>query len=97
MSDFIELSEKFKSELEDASWDLIEPHYKREAVFYLKSPNDLVQVAVHLANNKALIVKALMDTGELSRPSEQQVDLWQKDSLKKFKFLIVRPFVLIQE
>lgn len=97
MSDLIELSEKFKSELELASWDLIEPHYKRDVVFYLKSPNDLVQVAVHLANNKAHIVKALMDAGELFRPSESQIGLWHKESQKKFKFLIVQPFVLIQD
>jgi hypothetical protein len=91
-----ELLEKLQSELEIASWDLIDPHYKRDVVVFVKLPNDLVQTALLFADNKSHLVKGLMDAGELYKPSAEEVAQWMKDHSQRFKFLIVRPFVLIQ-
>lgn len=92
-----ELIQKFQEELEESSFELIEPHFKREAVYCLKKPNDLIHMAIHIANNRANIVKGYLDSGELYKPDQSEANKWLNDTSIRFKFLIVQPFVLIQE
>lgn len=91
-----ELKVKLQSEIEKANWELINPHFQRDVVLYLKPENDLVQVAVLCALNKSHLIKGLMDAGELYKPTSNEVLEWSKDEGYKFNFLIVQPFVLIQ-
>lgn len=91
-----EIKQKLESEILDCQWELIEPHHLKQTVYYLKSPNDLVQVGVLVASNKAHLIKGLMDAGEIYRPSDEEVKKWSNDKNLFFKFLIIQPFVFIQ-
>jgi hypothetical protein len=92
-----DLLKKIESEIEVCSFDLLSPHHKREALYFVKTPNDLAQVGMLAADNKAHLIKGLMEAGELYRPKNPEIDLWEKDLTIKFKFIIVSPFVFIQK
>jgi hypothetical protein len=91
------LREKLVAEIDEAIWALLEVHHKREAVFYLKAGNDLAQVAAMVAEDKAHLIKGLMDAGELAKVSEEQVKIWETRPEYKFKFIIISPYVFIQD
>lgn len=87
---------QLKKDLNKADWSIIEPHLKRDAVVVVDQDLDLIAVAKAVVLDEAETMKSWMKDGLVSKPSEAQKSLW-KDSSKKFIFLILQPFVLIQE
>jgi len=83
--------------VEQAKWEWLEPHLKRDALI-LVSPNlDLVEVGVAIAQDETSLVKQWIETGQLQKPSSNQLSLWHSQPSKSFKALIVQPYVLVQE
>lgn len=91
-----ELYQKLLSEIDTTNWEMIHPHFLRDAVYILKSPNDLVQMGVLVAENKAHLIQGFLAAGELYKPSESEVELFKNDLNIQFKVLIIQPFVFIQ-
>lgn len=91
-----ETLQKLHSEIDITSWEMLHPHYMREALFILNKPNDLAQMGKLIADNKTHLVKAFLDSNELRRPTETEIAGFKNDEKLKFKFLIVQPFVLVQ-
>jgi hypothetical protein len=88
---------KFKSEIQAANWDMLAPHFKRDALFLIDSKIELADAAVALANDDATKVKLWQKNGQFKKPETDEVESWSKDTAKDFaEFLIVQPFVLIR-
>lgn len=80
-----------------ASWEDLSPHAERNSLFVVSPLLDLVDVAVKTAGDDTKSVSLWIESGLISRPTLDQIRQWQSSSKKEFRFLIVAPYVLIQE
>lgn len=93
-----ELKQKLVSEIEEGDWSMLSPHYERDALFIVSPDLNLAEVGYALAEDDGESVKRWQENGEIRRPTPSDVSIWKEDQFKKFaKFLIIQPFVVIQE
>lgn len=86
----------FQNEIEKANWDMIEPHYKRGALFVVEGL-DLVEVATAMARDDVQTVKNWLDEGFLRRLFKKEVEAFELDSKKYIcEFVIVQPYVVLK-
>lgn len=83
--------------LEQAKWEWLEPHAKRDALIIVSPNLDLVEVGVAIAQDQTQLVQQWIESGQLQKPSSNQLSLWHNQPSKSFKALIVQPYVLVQE
>lgn len=87
----------FTDQLDEASWDMLEDHHKRGALFLVDQQLDIVTVATAIARDDLGQVKVWLDADQVSKPSDEQVELWKETPKKKVvQFLIVQPYVIVQ-
>ncbi len=91
-----DLKKKLESELAESSWELLKPHQKREAIIVVAGDLDLIDAGIAVALDDSTNISKWMEKGLLHRPSTEQMNEWEKYNLE-FDFLILSPFVLIQE
>ncbi len=92
-----DLKEKLKSEIEKATWPLLEEHHKREALLVVDLELDLVTVAAAVAEDDVENVKNWLSTEKLLRPTEEMVQSWEENPELGFRFIIIQPYVIAQE
>ncbi len=85
-----------KLEIAPVTWHVLRPHLERDAIILVKAENDLRTVANEIAADNTSVVSAWIEDGSLSKPSDDQVDLWNSDPTLEFQCAIVQPFVLVQ-
>lgn len=90
-----EAYDRLKEEIQSVEWEAIKPHHEREAVFRCAPELDLAEVGSFIALDEVDKVKSLMSQGKLSKITEEQGEVFAPD--KKFLFIIVQPFVFVQE
>lgn len=94
MSDLrTELSET----IDEAEWEWLMPHVKRDAVIVVSLDLDLLDVGEAIANDNIPLVQRWIDEELISKPSNQQLGLWNSNQQKRFNTLIIQPYVLVQE
>lgn len=94
MSDLrTELSET----IDEAEWEWLIPHVKRDAVIVVSLDLDLLDVGEAIANDNISSVQRWIDEQLISKPSNQQLGLWNSNQQKRFNTLIIQPYVLVQE
>jgi hypothetical protein len=94
MSDLrTELSET----IDEAEWEWLIPHVKRDAVIVVSSDLDLLDVGEAIANDNLSSVQRWIDEQLISKPSNQQLGQWNNNQQKRFNTLIIQPYVLVQE
>ena len=76
--------------------NLLEPHFLRGAIIFVRPPNDLAQIGRLMADNKTHLIKGLLEANELIKPTEELFNEWKNDKDAKFNFIIIQPFVLVQ-
>ena len=92
-----DLKEKLKTEVEQADWDMLRIHQKNKAVILVSGSLSLLDAAVAVALDRSQFVKVWLDNGELSHPTQEQVDYFEKEPFSKIcNFIIVQPYVLVQ-
>ncbi|MBT4762091.1 MAG: DUF2288 family protein [Bdellovibrionaceae bacterium] len=96
MQDPKSIKQKLKEEINEASWNMILDHQKNEAVIWASPELDLVEVGYCIAVDDTDTIKSWMSKDLVHKPNTEQIDLWQKTE-KRFQFLILQPFVVIQE
>ena len=90
-----DLKEKLKTEVEQADWDMLRVHHEKGSVYFVHGNLELLDVAVAVAKDKAQFIKVWLDTGELSRPTEEEIEGFEKDQFTKIcDFIIIQPYVL---
>jgi hypothetical protein len=95
------MEENLKSQLsesvDEAKWEWLIPHVKRDAVVIVDRQLDLLEVAAAIAEDRTSAVQNWIDEQQIYKPSSDQISAWNGDGGKRFDALIVQPFVLIQE
>jgi hypothetical protein len=91
------LREKLSESVDQAEWDWLAPHAGRDALVLVDSALDLVDVGVAIANDDMPTVQHWIDEQLISKPSAEQLTLWERDRSHRFNALIVQPYVLMQD
>lgn len=87
---------KLHDEIQSTEWEALKAHQDREAILMISSDLKLAEVGLLLAEDRVDEVKSLMKSGKLKRPTNDQLEAWNSDPSRKFLFVIVQPYVLIQ-
>jgi hypothetical protein len=91
------LKEELTGEVQETDWLALEDHHKREALFIVDQKLDLIEVAMAVTEDVSSLIKIWLDSGELARPTDEQIEIWKKNKNQKLaKFLIIQPYVLAQ-
>ncbi|MCO4753876.1 MAG: DUF2288 family protein, partial [Bacteriovoracaceae bacterium] len=90
------LVEKFKEEIDQASWAMLKDHHERGAVFLVRGV-ELADVGVALATDDTSKVKLWLDNKELSKVEDEDSEKYSETLHEKnFDFLIIQPYVLVK-
>jgi hypothetical protein len=83
--------------LDEAEWNWLAPHAKRDSVIVVEQMLDLVDVGMAIASDDVVCVQRWIDESLIHKPSSAQLEHWNQDQSKRFTALIVQPYVLVQE
>ena len=96
MTNKSELTEKLKAELQTATWPLLEEHAKNDRIIVVSNKLDIINVGIHVATDNTDQVGQWIQSGEVAKPTLEQIDLWKNTQDMRFLFLIIQPYVLLQ-
>lgn len=84
--------------LDEAEWEWLMPHAQRDVVVVVNSELDLLDVGVAIASDNTTSVQHWISEQLLNKPSPEQIVEWAGDrTRRRFKALIVQPYVLVQD
>ncbi|MBE9005493.1 DUF2288 family protein [Fortiea sp. LEGE XX443] len=83
--------------VDEAEWEWLIPHVQRDAVILVAQELNLLDVGEAIAGDNTQFVQQLINEQLISKPSVDQVGVWNSDHQKRFHTLIIQPFVLVQE
>lgn len=92
----MDLRQQLTSAQDEAAWEWLEPHAKRDAIIWVSDEINLVDVGVAIASDDTIQVQRWIDEQVISKPTAQQLSQWNRDASIRFQSLIVAPFVLIK-
>jgi hypothetical protein len=82
--------------VDEAEWDWLVPHLKRDAIVVVDPGLALPDVGMAIANDQTPAVQRWISEGLLQKPSQEQLSDWERDRNRRFRTLIVQPYVLVQ-
>lgn len=88
---------EFASQIEEVEWHWLRLHLERGAVIIVAPALDLAEVATRVASDDSSAVGAWVSSGQLTKPTLEQIGAWNADPMRRFRMLIVQPYVLVQE
>ena len=80
-----------------AEWSWLRAHLERDGLIVIGINLALAEIASKISNNDSESIEKLIVTGNISKPSVDQLELWDSQPTKLFNISIVSPYVLIQE
>jgi hypothetical protein len=83
--------------VDEAQWEWLQPHAKRDAVLVVDRQLDLVDVGMAIANDNVASVQQWIGQNLLAKPSSAQLSTWADNPAQRFSALIIQPYVLVQE
>lgn len=92
-----DLRAELTQSLDEAEWEWLIPHVQRDAIVLVPIELDLLSVGVAIASDDIPQVEQWINEQLLAKPSVTQIGEWNGEITKRFKTLIVQPYVLIQE
>jgi hypothetical protein len=92
-----DLKAELAKDLDQAEWEWLIPHVKRDSVLIIAKELNLVDVGIVIASDNLQSVQHWISEQLIQKPSETQLSDWNSDPQKRFNTLIVQPYVLIQE
>lgn len=91
-----ELRDRLLAESGRLSWPELAPHFARGVVVSVSAPLDLVEVAAALAEDDTSRAQAWLESGEVSRASDEDARRWAAAGTE-FSAVVVAPWVLVKE
>jgi hypothetical protein len=82
--------------VDEATWEWLMPHARRDALIWVDDQLDLADVGVAIVNDTATTVHHWIAEALIQKPSQLQLSEWNANPALRFKALIVQPYVLIQ-
>ncbi len=92
-----DLRAELTATLDEAEWDWLTPHARRDVVILVALGLDLVEVGVAIATDDAIRIQSWIDKALIQKPSPAQLSVWNQNQSQRFQALIVQPYVLVQE
>ena len=92
-----DLRAQLQENLDEAEWDWLIPHVKRDSLVVVTSQLDLLDVGVAIATDNVSSIQRWISEALIYKPSPEQISDWNQNSTKKFDAIIVDPFVVVQE
>ena len=92
-----DLKAELAKDLDEAQWEWLIPHVKRDSVLIIAKELNLVDVGIAIASDNLQSVQHWISEQLIQKPSETQLSDWNSSPQKRFNTLIVQPYVLIQE
>lgn len=89
-----DLRARLAQEIHRVGWKPLGPHAKRGGLVLVDPKLDLLEVAVAIAQDDSERVQRWMGAGQLSKPTEAQIEAWQLEGGEQFSVAIVQPYVL---
>jgi hypothetical protein len=83
--------------IDEAEWDWLTPHARRDSIIVVEQALDLVDVGMAIANDNTTSVQHWIAEDLIHKPSPTQLADWNFNQTKRFNALIVQPYVLVQE
>jgi len=87
------LKEKLKADIDKASWNMLEVHHERGAIFVVANEVPLEEIGVSLALDEVTFVKLWMDNNQFYKLDE--IPNVNKEE-RTIEFLIIQPYVLVR-
>lgn len=88
---------ELRDQIEEVEWHWLRMHLERGAVIVVSPELDLVEAAAKVAADDSSTVSTWIASGRISKPTLEQIGVWNADPARLFRMLIVQPYVLIQE
>jgi len=85
------------AQVDTAQWQWLRAHNERGALILVEGMLELAEVGERLVADDSATVQAWLASSLLSKPTAEQVAVWDTVPAKSFSMLVVSPFVLIQE
>lgn len=92
-----DLRAELAESIDEAEWNWLLPHARRDSVILVDPGLNLADVGVAIASDNTTSVHRWIEESLLSKPSATQLSDWNQNQTKRFKALIVQPYVLVQE
>ncbi|ARV61945.1 hypothetical protein BZZ01_27965 [Nostocales cyanobacterium HT-58-2] len=92
-----DLRAELTENLDEAEWEWLIPHARRDAVIVVAEELDLLDVGLAIASDNASEVQIWIDEALITKPSVEQIGEWNNQPTKRFHTLIIQPYVLVQE
>ena len=92
-----ELRDELAKMVDEAEWDWLMPHAQRDAIVLVTAGLELAEVGVAIANDNTSAVEHWIAEQLLYKPTPEQLADWAGDRNRRFKALIVQPYVLVQD
>ena len=99
MADLIDdksLADKLRQEWGIVDWQLLKPHFARNALIMLSPKQDIITAGVQIASDNRELIEQWLADQTLSKPTASQSTEWEKSN-PSFRSLVVAPFVLFQQ
>jgi len=90
------LRAKLNLETAQLAWSELERHFARGSVIKVVPGTDLVDTALHVAENNAATVQAWLTDGRIARAELSDAEDWHARQ-PMFWAVVVAPWVLVQE
>lgn len=91
-----ELRDALAERLDEAVWEWLAPHARRDALLMVDRRLDLLDVGMAIADDNIPVVQEWVKQQLLYKPSPEQLSYWENEPTQRFQALIVQPFVLVQ-
>jgi len=92
-----DLKKTLQDSIDEAEWDWLMPHAKRQAVIVVSAQLDLLDVGVAIAQDNVAVVQGWIDSQLVQKPSSEQLSRWNDNPTQRFRSIIVQPYVVVQE
>lgn len=89
--------EELALQVDEAEWGWLRPHLERGGIIVISHGLDLANAGAGIAGDNATAVQGWIASGLLGKPTAEQIGEWDADQGRRFRTLIVSPFILIQE
>lgn len=87
----------FREQILIGFWHDLKTHADRDAVIVVDLNLDLSDVADQIIRDQLALVQGWVEQSQIGKPSPEQLLAWSEMPTKEFRFVIVQPYVLIQE
>ena len=91
------IRQRLEESLGPVGVDVLLPHLARDAVFVVDASVDLIDCGVAVGMDDVDAVRGWIERGLLRKPSRAERARWPEEPERRWRSVVVQPFVLIQE